>query len=346
MQNHVEKENSRKQAEPVSVFATGIEAAAGSERRHCAESWQFIHGRLEAGSDEGSNREGNACTGDGVTQLQAYDAAADDRTKIENNDSSIKKKISEAANAANPGGKANVATAQGQLTEQQRQTIEANRAKAIAIKAEATAYSAALFKSAFDCSDAEPPSESEELQAEAHAKVQGSDGEHASHEEGNQPKRMRLYQKTVPHDAPGYPARPLLKHSEYKVKKAKLKVAQLEQRRKFRDARKQALELISAQPELGDGDAKREGCTAHFELPHPSHRIVSLHGSISTIFCKACSGWSSRTKLKLLGSPCTGLKAGNHSQLRLLECGVLPLAGAKLPHRDRKPKGKRRKRCW
>ena len=160
-------------------------------------------------------------------------------------------------------------------------------------------------------------------------------------------KRTRLLKKTMPCNALGYPQRPLLKLTEVKIARAKLKIAQREQKFKFKRARLKALELLAAQPEIGDGEIDIAGHGAAFALPHPTHRIVTFQGDDTTIFCKY-SGWSSRsrTRLKLLNKPCLALKEGNRSQLRLLECGILLAPGAWLPPKELKPRARRRKRWW
>ena len=80
----------------------------------------------------------------------------------------------------------------------------------------------------------------------------------------------------------------------------KLKKPQLEQRQEFKKTRRHALELIAAQPELGDGNGNIGAPVPNFELPHATHRIVTFHGDDSTIDYNNCSGWSSRTMLKLI----------------------------------------------
>ena len=109
---------------------------------------------------------------------------------------------------------------------------------------------------------------------------------------------MRLNEKTNPCHALGYPQRKLLKKTEYKIRKAKLKKEQLAQNKLAKEARARALQLIAAQPELGDGSFETGGLVQAFSLPHSSHKIVELHGDNSTIFCAQCSWWSSRVALR------------------------------------------------
>ena len=79
-----------------------------------------------------------------------------------------------------------------------------------------------------------------------------------------------------------FPERALLTARACKIKKAHLKVAQLKQNHIAKQARLRALNVISIQPETGDGDVDAQGLVAHFELPHHSHRILELQGDDST----------------------------------------------------------------
>ena len=95
--------------------------------------------------------------------------------------------------------------------------------------------------------------------------------------------------------------------------------------------RAQALQLLAAQLDLGDKEGSTAGRTDAYDLPHPSHQIWSLHVDYSTIFCNQCGSWSARTLLKGLALLCQRIKDGTKSQLRLLQCGIRPASGARLP---------------
>ena len=130
---------------------------------------------------------------------------------------------------------------------------------------------------------------------------------------------------------PAFPERALITAKALKVKKGILKVKQDQQNKIGRKARSDAINAICLQPELGDGDPDDIGLLAHFDLPHLSHRILELPRNDRIIFCKYCSAWSSRLKLRKLLQPCEGLKAGNRSQLRILQSGLMPGPGVRLP---------------
>ena len=161
-------------------------------------------------------------------------------------------------------------------------------------------------------------------------------------------QRRRLQVKTNP-DGTGYTLRPLLKRAEYLIKKqqAKKKIRKLQLEAKA--VRKRAIELLSMQAPLSAFDESELEGSYIAEHPHQSHRINALHGNNQIIFCKQCGHWSASSRLKLLAKPCSGLKGSNRSNLRLLECGVMPALNAKIPTHLKKvhaAKGRRRKSRW
>jgi hypothetical protein len=157
-------------------------------------------------------------------------------------------------------------------------------------------------------------------------------------------KKRRLRTKTHPSEAPGFPARELLKIGEFRVRQYKLKKAKAKQDNELKAVRRRAIELLAMQPPSGAFEIEEWGEGGPITNPHSSHRIVALHGNSDTIYCKRCSSWASKAKLRLLASPCQGIR-GNHSTLRLLECGVLPIAGATVPSHLKKRHGRRARRC-
>ena len=161
--------------------------------------------------------------------------------------------------------------------------------------------------------------------------------------------RTRLRAKTSPINAPAYPQRPLLRKAEYKVKKGQLKEAQRKEWAKYKAARNLAVAALSNQTEFGASWKDDDGIAENFEevpkhqVPHPSHHISYMANS-EVIFCRACACWSLRSRLRGLEERCTGLKEGSASTLRLLQCGVQPAPGARLPPRCRKRRA--RKSRW
>ena len=158
-------------------------------------------------------------------------------------------------------------------------------------------------------------------------------------------KKMRLYKKTPPSQAPGFPSRELLKKVEFCIRQNQLKKAKAKYESELKAVRCRAVELLARQPPSGaiaDDEWKVHG---PINNPHRSHRILTLHGNSETIFCKRCACWSSKTKLRHLAAPCQGLKVGSKSTLRLPECGVMPSIGATIPAHLKKRHGRRGRRC-
>ena len=117
-----------------------------------------------------------------------------------------------------------------------------------------------------------------------------------------------------------------------------------------RSAKQIAIRLLAAQLELArrpqeetvEGTQVGTNCA----MPHASHEIQYLATDNSIIYCRICSGWSLRIKLKSLRKESEGLKDGNRFRLRLLEVGVAPYPGAKMPaHLSRVHCRGRRRSC-
>ncbi len=74
---------------------------------------------------------------------------------------------------------------------------------------------------------------------------------------------------------------------------------------------------------------------------HDSHDIKRV-GTQDAIYCARCSTWSSGKSLSHFALPCIGtIPTSSAFQLRLLQCGVVPTAGARIPlHCKKKQKFK------
>ena len=140
--------------------------------------------------------------------------------------------------------------------------------------------------------------------------------------------------------------RQLLKRAEAQIKRHQYNLKVKKRQAELRAARANVIEFMSLQPPIGALDIDEGSAVGHFDLPHASHRILALQGNGDTIFCKRCGCWSSRVKLRLLAEPCHGLKNGNRSSLRLLECGIMPGPDAQIPSHLKLPQcsSRRRKR--
>ena len=162
-----------------------------------------------------------------------------------------------------------------------------------------------------------------EAEANSFGETQGCDVSTSS--------RRRLRSKTAPEFAKGYPARALLKISEYRIQMHKLKLAKMKQRAEFKKARTRAIELLAMSAPSGAFAADEQTEFGEIELPHYSHHNSKLQGGSDTIFCRSCGLWSCRAKLRGLAKRCQGLQRGSKSTLRLLQCGVMPGPHARLP---------------
>ena len=164
------------------------------------------------------------------------------------------------------------------------------------------------------------------------------------------PSRRRLRVKTSPL-LTGYPNTALVTKSVYKVEMAQRRSLRASHKTEKAAAVKSALKLLAAQPELAK-DFKSEadelecsGGIAIVRTPHPSHDIQTLQSHKNLIYCRRCSSWSMNVKLKALARTCEGLKEGNKGQLSLLQLGIVPLPGVKVPGHLRRiyARGRRRR---
>ena len=147
----------------------------------------------------------------------------------------------------------------------------------------------------------------------------------------SRPKR-RLSKKTAPHDT-NFSNTPLANRTDYKIKMVEQKL----EKRKFKAsqviAKRCAITMLANQlPQISTVEGNNLFLAiSPEERPHTSHEIHHLLNNEDIIFCKCCSAWSARLKLKSLLKPCEGLKDGNRSRLKLLNAGVPPYPGARMP---------------
>ena len=161
----------------------------------------------------------------------------------------------------------------------------------------------------------------------------------------NEAKKRRLRSKTNPTQVPAFPQRPLIRATELKIKRHQLKQAQLQQNQALRTIKLKAISLLASHTfRVGCIDANNDLASLPLQTPHDSHYILALPTNETVIWCKACGYWSQSEKLRGLGKPCEGLKAGNSSNLRLLKCGIKPGPNARLPPYE--VKRRQRKSRW
>ena len=145
-------------------------------------------------------------------------------------------------------------------------------------------------------------------------------------------RRRRLWTKTNPMGT-GFPLTALVNRATYKIQMEKKKVILRDVRMEKRTATNAAISLL-ARHQLDTSELsipRNVKPILPSQKPHASHDIASLHNHPGIIWCRRCAAWSKNVKLKALGSICQGLKDGNRTQLRLLQCGIAPYAGVRMP---------------
>ena len=144
------------------------------------------------------------------------------------------------------------------------------------------------------------------------------------------PKRRRLVVKTSPTKT-GYPSTALMTRSGYKVSMEQRRIKVAAHKRERTVAARAAIRLLVAQPELAELGTDLNDAGTQVVNPHPSHDIQTLASETNIIWCRRCVAWSKNVKLKALAKPCHGLLDGSKTQLRLLQVGLVPRAGVRMP---------------
>ena len=107
------------------------------------------------------------------------------------------------------------------------------------------------------------------------------------------------------------------------------------------------LELRQVQPQLDEVPVQPdevEFVQSEGERAHLSHTMKKMHGSEQVVYCSVCSYWQKTKKVTAaLLAPCEDIKRSNWSKLRLLQCGVMPGPGARLPAGMARAKGTAKK---
>ena len=144
-------------------------------------------------------------------------------------------------------------------------------------------------------------------------------------------KQRRLGVKTAPIEVSAFPLRPLLNHAKYKVLQHKLKTAKRKQVKAARMIRTESVRLLSLNHVREEEGFHEYELPAPTQIPHHTHHITTLGGDQGVIWCKGCGCWSLSSQLKGLAKICDGARAKRASTVRLLQCGIVPVAGARLP---------------
>ena len=163
-------------------------------------------------------------------------------------------------------------------------------------------------------------------------------------------KRRRIVGKT-PAGSTNYTNNALATRADYRIRKERIAVQRKAEKADKKISYRKAIELLAAQPERSHQprvEPPTEGAVRKtpMPVPHLSHDITDLANSATIIFCRRCCAWSQRTKLRALRGECGGLVTdGNKNNLRLLECGVAPYKGAKIPLHLKLCRGRKAKKA-
>ena len=100
---------------------------------------------------------------------------------------------------------------------------------------------------------------------------------------------------------------------------------------------------LQLQPQLEEVPAQLdqvEFVQSEGKRAHLSHTMKRMHGSEQVVYCSVCSYWQKTKKVTAaLLAPCEAIKRSNWSKLRLLQCGVMPGPGARIPPGMARAKG-------
>ena len=141
-----------------------------------------------------------------------------------------------------------------------------------------------------------------------------------------------------------YPRR-LLSRKGFKQECQRIKILKDNMRSKQRGLRMTAQNFVARNIGLASDAVHLDGVTAQAdfqdEIPHASHRMMVMQGGGAT-YCNVCARFSAGLQplRKLLDECPYGIGAYAH-QLRLLECGVIPVRGARIPPHARRVSAKR-----
>ena len=65
--------------------------------------------------------------------------------------------------------------------------------------------------------------------------------------------------------------------------------------------------------------------------PHESHKVIKV-GQLEAIYCTRCAAYASRANLKKLSGECKGeVPLSSKRNMRLLQLGILPGKGVRIP---------------
>ena len=79
------------------------------------------------------------------------------------------------------------------------------------------------------------------------------------------------------------------------------------------------------------------------KAPHVTHELRHVaNGEAPIIFCSICGKWAANNDHSKLAAPCEPIKRGTRHNLRLLQFGIVPKKGAKLPSNVKERAGRKK----
>ena len=144
-------------------------------------------------------------------------------------------------------------------------------------------------------------------------------------------KRRRLFTKTDP-SYTFYTKAALINLTKLKIILVKNKLTKRDYMSSLRALKLTAIQLVVAQPEIIGESELMDSQPWHI---HASHEMKKI-GDTDILYCNLCGRWLADGKERKFVAPCQGLRKSNTSQLRLLQCGVRPGPGARIPASMRK----------
>ena len=147
-------------------------------------------------------------------------------------------------------------------------------------------------------------------------------------------KKRRVAGKTPAEQTVGLPLNPQITKQEHMrlrgIAAEKKRTRKIEDNRANAKARRAVIE----DPAFAHGSDEVEPDVEDDEVDlmalHPSHDLKQMRKHAIT-FRNTCSHWAWHNKHSKLTKRCEPLKRGNQCVLRLLQCGVVPCKGAKIP---------------
>ena len=166
-------------------------------------------------------------------------------------------------------------------------------------------------------------------------------------EQQDEQHEAEVEEEWFPEEGGNNVSKELLNATDFAIASNKRKLEDRKAKSNAKRIKSEAIELLGRQPELLQVQADVEVQPDQMEIdwadkeqPHLSHTMVRMNGGRDVLYCSVCSYWLKNKRLTAsLRQPCEALKRSNWSKLRMLQCGVMPGPGARLPPSMARAKG-------